>query len=153
VAATPDSPAAAAPVPAAAASAPGAGAGSTRSIAARVQAQASTRQGAKTWLRERATALALAPLSVWFLVAAFGLAGASYAQAKAWLAGPLNATALLLFVAVLVEHTRLGVRVIVEDYLHREPTKLAALLLTDFAAAALGLACVVSVLKVSLGGS
>jgi succinate dehydrogenase / fumarate reductase membrane anchor subunit len=123
----------------------------TRGIAARVQAQASTRQGAKTWLRERATALALVPLSLWFLAAAFSLAGASHAEAKAWLAGPLATTALILFLVVLFEHARLGVRVIVEDYVHREPAKLLALLLTDFAAAAWGLACVVAALQISLG--
>jgi len=123
----------------------------TQGVAARVQAQASTRRGAKTWLRERATALALVPLSVWFLLSAVSLAGAPYAEARAWLAGPFNTTAMLLLVVVLFEHARLGVRVIVEDYVHREPVKLAALLLTDFAAAALGLACVVAVLKIALG--
>jgi succinate dehydrogenase / fumarate reductase membrane anchor subunit len=122
-----------------------------RSIRARVHAQASTRQGAGDWLAERATSVALVPLSLWFIFAAVGLSGADHAQARAWLATPFNTTAMILFVVVLFWHTQLGVRVIIEDYVHHEMIKLASLMLVNFAAVALGLACVVAVLKVSFG--
>lgn len=122
-----------------------------RSIRGRVQAQASARHGAATWLLERATAVALVPLGVWFWVSALGLAGASYEEARAWLAGPFNTTAMLLLVVTLFWHTQLGLRVIVEDYVHHEPTRLVSLLLVNFATIALGSLCVVAVLKVSLG--
>ncbi len=122
-----------------------------RSIRARVHAQASTRQGASDWLAERATSVALVPLSLWFIFAAVGLSGADHAQARAWLATPFNTTAMILFVVVLFWHTQLGVRVIIEDYVHHEMIKLASLMLVNFAAVALGLACVVAVLKVSFG--
>jgi succinate dehydrogenase / fumarate reductase membrane anchor subunit len=120
-------------------------------LASRVRAQASARRGARTWLLERASAVALVPLCLWFVAAAVGLAGASHAEARAWLAGPFATTAMLLLVAALFWHARLGLRVIVEDYVHREPTKLAALLLIDLAAAALGSWCAVAVLRVALG--
>ena len=68
-----------------------------RSITARVQAQSSTRQGAQHWLLERLTAVALVPLTLWFVVAAVGLSGADYAEVRAWLAAPFNATAMLLW--------------------------------------------------------
>lgn len=126
-------------------------ASASKSPAAQVQAQASTRQGAGTWLIERATSVALVPLSLWFVLSAFGLAGAGYAETRAWLAGPFNTTAMILFVVALFWHAQLGVRAIIEDYVHHEPTKLASLLLVNFAAIALGLLCVVAVLKVSLG--
>jgi succinate dehydrogenase / fumarate reductase, membrane anchor subunit len=122
-----------------------------RSIRARVHAQASTRQGARDWLAERATSVALVPLSLWFVVAAVGLSGADYGQVRAWLGTPFNTTAMILFVVVLFWHTQLGARVIIEDYVHHEPIRLASLMLVNFAAIALGLACVVAVLKVSLG--
>jgi succinate dehydrogenase / fumarate reductase membrane anchor subunit len=116
-----------------------------------VQAQTSTRHGAATWLLERMTAVALVPLGVWFWVAALGLAGAPYEEARAWLSGPFNTTAMLLLVVTLFWHTQLGLRVIVEDYVHHELAKLVSLLLVNFATIALGLLCVVAVLKVSLG--
>jgi succinate dehydrogenase / fumarate reductase membrane anchor subunit len=123
----------------------------SKSPASRVQAQTSTRQGAQTWLLERATSVALLPLSLWFILAAVGLSGASYEEVRAWLAGPFNTTAMLLFVVALFWHAQLGVRVIIEDYVHHELSKIVSLMLVNFAALALGLACVVAILKVSLG--
>lgn len=122
-----------------------------RSIRARVHAQASTRRGAGDWLAERMTSVALVPLSLWFIVAVVGLSGADYLQVRDWLATPFNTAAMILFVAVLFWHTQLGLRVIIEDYVHHEMIKLASLMLVNFAAMALGLLCVVAVLKVSFG--
>ncbi len=122
-----------------------------RSVRARVHAQASTRQGVGDWLAARVTSVALVPLSLWFLFGAVGLSGADHAQASAWLAHPFNTTAMILFVAVTFWHTQLGLRVIIEDYVHHEMIKFASLMLVNFAAVALGLACVVAVLKVSFG--
>jgi succinate dehydrogenase / fumarate reductase membrane anchor subunit len=123
----------------------------SRSIAARVQAQASTRHGAHHWLLERLTSVALVPLTLWFIVSAVGLSGAGYEEVRAWLSGPFNTTAMLLFILTLFWHAQLGVQVIIEDYVHHETTKLVSLMLVNFAAIALGLACAVAVLKVSLG--
>ena len=122
-----------------------------RSITARVQAQSSTRQGAQHWLLERLTAVALVPLTLWFVVAAVGLSGAGYDEVRAWLATPFNTTAMLLLVLALFWHAQLGAQVIIEDYVHHELAKLAALMLVKFAAIALGLACALAVLKVALG--
>lgn len=123
----------------------------SKSPVSRVQAQTSTRQGAQTWLLERATSVALLPLSLWFILAAVGLSGASYEEVRVWLGGPFNTTAMLLFVVALFWHAQLGVRVIIEDYVHHELSKIVSLMMVNFAALALGLACVVAVLKVSLG--
>lgn len=123
----------------------------TKSPAAQVQSQASTRHGANTWLIERFTSAALVPLSLWFILSAFGLAGAGYEETRAWLASPFNTTAMILFVVTLFWHSQLGVRVIIEDYVHHDTIKLVSLMFVNFAAIALGLACVVAVLKVSLG--
>ena len=122
-----------------------------RSIPARVQAQASTHQGGRHWLLERVTSVALVPLTLWFVVSAVSLSGADYAEVRLWLGGPFNTTFMLLLVGTLFWHTQLGLTVIVEDYVHHEMTKFVSLMLVNFAAIALGLACAVAVLKVSLG--
>ncbi len=122
-----------------------------KSLSARILAQASTRQGSHHWLMERVTSVALIPLSLWFIVAAVSLSGASYLEVRAWLATPVNSTAMLLLIIATVWHAILGVRVIIEDYLHDETTKLASLMAANFALIAIGLACAVAVLKVSLG--
>ncbi|HEX6012326.1 MAG TPA: succinate dehydrogenase, hydrophobic membrane anchor protein [Geminicoccaceae bacterium] len=122
-----------------------------RSIPARVQAQASTHQGGRHWLLERVTSVALVPLTLWFIVSAVSLSGAGYEEVRLWLAGPFNTTCMLLLVVTLFWHTQLGLTVIVEDYVHHEMAKLVALTLVNFTAIALGLACAVAVLKVSLG--
>jgi succinate dehydrogenase / fumarate reductase membrane anchor subunit len=124
----------------------------SRNSVARVFASSSTRQGADTWLIERMTAAALVPLTLWFIVsAAVSLAGATYEEARLWLAGPFNTTAMLLLVVTLFWHAKLGVQVIIEDYVHHEAVKVVSLIALNFAAIALGLACVVAVLKVAFG--
>ena len=108
-----------------------------KSLTTRIMAQASTRQGSHHWLMERVTSVALS--------------GAGYDEVRAWLAAPLNTTLMLLLIVALFWHALLGVQVIIEDYVHHETTKLASLMATNFAVIAVGLACAVAVLKVSVG--
>ena len=122
-----------------------------KSIAARFLAQSSTQEGGHAWLLQRITSVALVPLGLWFIVSAVCLAGAGYAEVRAWLAGPFNTTAMLLLILTAFWHAQLGARVILEDYVHHHAAKVASLVAVDFAAIALGLACAVAVLKVSLG--
>jgi succinate dehydrogenase / fumarate reductase membrane anchor subunit len=91
------------------------------------------------------------PLTLWFILSAVSLSGASYEEARAWLAGPFNATAMLLLILSLFWHTQLGVQVIIEDYVHHEFTKFVSLMALKFAVIALGLACAVATLKIALG--
>ena len=122
-----------------------------RSLTARILAQASTRHGSHHWLLERITSVALVPLTLWFIVAAVSLSGAGYEEVRAWLARPLNTTGMLLLIVTVFWHAQLGVQVIIEDYVHHEGSKLGGLMAANFALIAVGLACVVAVLKVSLG--
>lgn len=123
----------------------------TRNPIGRVISQGSTRHGAGTWMKERLSGMALLPLGIWFVVWSVSLAGAGYEEVRASLSGPLNTTFMVLFVALSFWHSRLGVQVIVEDYVHHEAWRGVTLLANLVIHALLGTACVVAVLKVSLG--
>ncbi len=122
-----------------------------RSGIARLKAQGSARTGVEHWWRQRLTALGNIPLVIWFVVSAVSLSGASYEEVRAWLGGLLNTTLMLLLIASVFWHARMGIQVVVEDYVHARAPKLAALVTLDLATAALATACIVAVLTVSLG--
>ena len=88
----------------------------------------SEKTGAWTWIKERASALILAPLMLWALVAGATLAGLDHAQALTWMAQPMNAMLMAVGLLVAVYHLHLGIRVIIEDYLHGSAGKLALML-------------------------
>ena len=116
-----------------------------------VKAVGSLRHGAYTWLAERLTSVGLVPLALWFIYSAISLSGASYDEVRVWLGQPLNTTFMLLTVVSVFLHSQLGVRVILDDYVHREPLKFACLVANNFIHLTLAVACTVAVLKVSLG--
>lgn len=116
-----------------------------------VRSRGSVQEGLAHWKAQRLTALANVPLVLWFLFSAVGLAGADHAAVVAWLRAPLNATLMLLLILSSFQHARLGLQVIVDDYVHHEGYRLAALVAITFAVFLLGGLCVVSVLKVALG--
>jgi succinate dehydrogenase / fumarate reductase membrane anchor subunit len=122
-----------------------------RSTTSLVRSRGSAREGVAHWKAQRLTALANVPLVLWFVLSAVGLAGADHAAVAAWLGTPLNATLMLLLILSTFHHARLGLQVVVEDYVHHEGYKLAALVGITFAVFLLGGLCVVSVLKVALG--
>jgi succinate dehydrogenase / fumarate reductase membrane anchor subunit len=122
-----------------------------KSLSARILAQASARTGASRWMLERTTSVALVPLTLWFIASAVSLSGAGYEEVRAWLATPFNTVAMLLTIFTVFWHAQLGVHVIVEDYVHGEASKVAATMAVNFGILAVGLACIVAVLKVALG--
>lgn len=115
-----------------------------------VRGLGSAKEGVQHFWRQRVTAVALIPLLIWFMSSIVAHVGADYAEIQAYLAQPLTAVLMLLFLGAGFYHMRLGIQVIIEDYIHKPGTKVALLLLNDFAAAAIGLACVFSVLKIAL---
>lgn len=117
----------------------------------RLKAKGSARSGAEHWKLQRVTAIANIPLILWFIVSAASLSGADYATARAWLAGPFNTTMMILLVVSAFWHARLGLQVVVEDYLHDEGVKIFTLLGITLLIVALAVSCLVAILKVSLG--
>jgi succinate dehydrogenase / fumarate reductase membrane anchor subunit len=118
----------------------------------RVRGLGAARHGTETWWAERLTGLALVPLTLWFVWAAFALAGHPRADVARWAAHPVNATLLLALVIATFYHMQLGLQVVIEDYVHAEPQRMALLLANRAAAALLGLAAVVAVLRLAFTG-
>ncbi|MEQ8603102.1 MAG: succinate dehydrogenase, hydrophobic membrane anchor protein [Marivibrio sp.] len=109
----------------------------------------SAKSGTHHWIVQRITAIALVPLTIWFVFAAIGLAGGGYAEASAWLAQPINAVLMILLSIATFHHMQLGLQVVIEDYVHGEGVKIATLLAVKLGAFALGAAAVFSILKVA----
>ena len=83
----------------------------------------SAKSGAEHWWLQRVTAAALVPLSVWFIAALVVHVGADYADTSAWIGQPWIALPMSLLLIALFQHTRLGLQVIVEDYIHADRLK------------------------------
>ncbi|MCA0424688.1 MAG: succinate dehydrogenase, hydrophobic membrane anchor protein [Proteobacteria bacterium] len=117
----------------------------------RVKGLGSAKSGTKHFWHQRVSAVALVPLTILFVILLISLAGADYATAVKTLKNPFVAILMLCFVLAGVYHMRLGMQVIIEDYIHTEGTKLFVLMLNTFFAALMGLSAVYALLKISLG--
>ncbi len=116
-----------------------------------VRGLGSAKEGTHHWWMQRLTAIALIPLSLWFIVAVLCVASSSYAEAIRWIDSPINSTLLIILIAALFYHSQLGVQVVVEDYVHSEWLKLGALILLRFVTVLLVTACILSVLRIAFG--
>jgi len=125
---------------------------SHRTPLGRARGLGSAHEGTAHWWAQRVTAVALVPLSLWFVVGLLGLIDAEHAAAKAWIAHPINAALLVALLVAVLHHAQLGLQVVIEDYVHGEGAKIAGIMVAKFAAILLGLAGVFAVLKISFGG-
>lgn len=107
-------------------------------------------EGVEHFKMQRLTAIANVPLVLWFVLSMVAFQSGDYDAARAWLAQPLNTALTLLLIASVFYHARLGLQVIVEDYIHHKGTRLAALVVIPLACVALGTACAVAVLNIAL---
>ncbi len=125
---------------------------SFRTPLGRVRGLGSAKDGTAHWWAQRLTALALVPLTLWFVVGLVSLIGADHAAVRGWLGAPAPAALMILFVGVAFHHAQLGLQVVIEDYVHADGVKLAAIIAVKFAAAALALVAVLALLKIAFGG-
>jgi succinate dehydrogenase / fumarate reductase membrane anchor subunit len=126
--------------------------GTLRSPLGRVRGLGSAKEGVHHWWQQRLTAVALVPLSLWLIVSLLGLSGSAYADFAAWVQSPINATLLILALAMLFHHAQLGVQVVIEDYVADHALRLVGVVAVKFACAALAVLCIVSVLVVAFKG-
>ena len=117
----------------------------------RVLQHGSARDGLREWRLQRLTALALIPLGLCFAASMLWLAKSDQATAAAWLASPVPALLVILFVLAGIMHALIGIRSVFLDYVHTRARLLAAELLVRAAAAILAGASVLAVLKLFLG--
>ena len=122
-----------------------------RSPIASVRGLGAAREGVGHWKLQRLTALANVPLVLWFVFSAMALSGSDYEAVRSWLSSPITASLMVMLIISLFTHARLGVQVVIEDYVHHEGVKMASLTALTLAVWALGVACTVAVLKVAIG--
>jgi len=125
---------------------------SLRSPLATARGLGSAKSGTHHWWLQRATAVALVPLTIWFVISLIVHSGASYEEVRAWIGSPVPAVLMICLIGGMFHHAQLGLQVVIEDYIHAETCKMAALIVVKGAAIFLGLLGIFSVLKIAFGG-
>jgi succinate dehydrogenase / fumarate reductase membrane anchor subunit len=120
-----------------------------RSDLARARGLGSAKEGVQHWWLQRLTAIALVPLSLWFVASVVCMAGATRAELLGWLNSPFSAGLLILCLIATFWHAILGLQVVIEDYVHSEGTKLFWLLAIKALLWFLAVVSVLSVIKLS----
>jgi len=110
----------------------------------------SAKSGTGHWMAQRLTAIALLPLTLWFIWSLLCMAGADYATFTAWLANPLIAVLMSAFSLMLFYHAALGLQVVIEDYVGGG-ARIAAIVAVKLLSALGAIACVISVVLVAVG--
>jgi succinate dehydrogenase / fumarate reductase, membrane anchor subunit len=121
------------------------------SIFRRVSHLGSARTGLQEWRLQRLTAIALIPLGLYFAASIVQLATSDRMTAAAWLASPVPALLVILFVLAGLAHALVGLRSVFADYVHRRATLVAANLIVRAATILLAGASILAVLKIFLG--
>jgi succinate dehydrogenase / fumarate reductase membrane anchor subunit len=116
-----------------------------------VRGSGPARSGTHEFWLERMTSVALVPLTIAFVVILVRLSRAAHARVVEAFASPLVAILMFFFVAVGVLHMRIGMQAIIEDYVHGEQSKLAAILANTFLSWFLGAICLYALLKLNFG--
>jgi succinate dehydrogenase / fumarate reductase, membrane anchor subunit len=126
---------------------------SLKSPLGRVLGLGSAKEGTGHWWSTRLAAIALVPLLLWLVLALLMAPSLDYAGLHAFVRAPLNALGLVLLVPVAAYHSLLGVREVVEDYVHARGAKVVSLVLLDFVHVLAAVAGLYAVLRVSFGGT
>jgi succinate dehydrogenase / fumarate reductase membrane anchor subunit len=126
---------------------------SLRSPLGKALGTGSAKEGVHHWWSQRLTSIALVPLAIWFVVSLLSLPAFDHATVVAWMGQIWTALLLILFVLVATWHSQLGVRIVVEDYVHAAGMKTLTLVILTFAHALVAAAGVFAVLKVAFGGA
>ena len=122
-----------------------------RSPLGRALGLGSAKEGVEHWWRQRITALALVPLTLWFVVALIGLVGADRQALVGWMHSPMPAVLMVLLIVATFYHLALGLQVVIEDYIHGEAVKLGTIIVMRLLCLVFVVRGILAVLKLALG--
>jgi succinate dehydrogenase / fumarate reductase membrane anchor subunit len=123
---------------------------SYRTSLGRAKGLGAAKQGVGVWIAERVSSVALVPLSLWAVCSGLTLSRGGFAEAQGWMHSPLNAVLAALLTLTTFQHMHAGLRVVIEDYIHKSETKAVLLLLNLFACVLIGALALFCILKVAL---
>lgn len=121
-----------------------------RSPLGRARGLGSAHAGFHHWWVERVEAVALVPLTIWFIISLLHLVGASHQAVIDWLSSPVSMVLMLLLIVATFHHFSLGVQSVLDDYVHQQTIKLWSALVVKGACVVAALLCIVAVLKIGL---
>ena len=110
----------------------------------------SAKHGLSHWIAQRVTAIALVPLTIWFVSIIAFMKNASYDTAIETVSNPLNGTLFLLLIIATFWHAQLGLQVVIEDYIANKMTRMTLIIITKFIFAIIGVLSALSVLRIVL---
>jgi len=116
----------------------------------RVQGLGAAHSGTQHFWRQRVTAVALIPLSVWFAVSVLNLIGAPEVAVLTFFQHPLNAVLMGIFIVTLLIHMVLGLQMVIDDYVYKDGQKIALMLLNRGLAWLVGAVCLLALLKIAI---
>ena len=122
-----------------------------RSPVGRAIGLGSAKEGVEHWWLQRVTAVALVPLTLWFVVAVIRLSSADIDTVRDWVGRPLPSILLVLLLIASFWHASLGLQVVIEDYVHTDLAKLGLIIVVRLACFALAVAGIFAVLSMALG--
>lgn len=123
---------------------------SLRSPLGKVRGLGSAKNGTHHWWMQKVTAVALIPLTIWFVSSVVQMTQADYEVVINWMNSPVVAVLMLLFVVTGIYHLKLGLQVIIEDYIHSEGSKMMLQMMVTFGCIAIGTTAVFSILRIAL---
>lgn len=126
---------------------------SLRTPLGRARGLGSAKSGTQHWWAQRLTAIALVPLTIWFVIAMISATGSDHAAALTFIGNPVTAVLMILLIVATFHHAQLGLQVVIEDYVHSKPTEITLLLLVKGASIVLALAAIFAVLSIAFGGA
>lgn len=124
---------------------------SLRTPLGKVRGLGSAKSGTEHWWMQRVTAIANIPLTISFIIIVISLIGADHATVAARLGHPIIAILMLAFILSITWHMRLGMQVVIEDYVRSEGWKIACVLANTFFSTAVAIAGIYAILKLGFG--
>ena len=110
----------------------------------------SAKRGVRHWLAQRVTAVALIPLTLWFVASIIAYAGSDYTVLITWLRTPIAAGGMILLLIALFHHAALGLQVVIEDYVH-SGARHAAVIAVQLCCYGLAVAGIIATLRIAFG--